>query len=357
LWVILGHCWAARVQVLLTIALTLGLGEACMRLPIGLRQLEYEPDADLDGRLAPSQVGYVWLANMSLQSPRITLNRDGHRGADTDWAQPVVLAVGDSEWFGAGVADDEVWTRHLERDLRPATGLERLQVVNAGHPGFGPYHEFVAFRRVLRAHRVEAVIVRVAIGQRNFGPVPAAERQQRLKAAQRRAVVRRVTKFLPFVFNKVEAQMDAVRAALVPRVLRRPAGGLERGLGRAMALEARPWWDALAALAEANNIPVVFVIDDVRGELPARELEAELRSIEASRRIVTVERLGPERFGLDPQSPAIGRIVRETLVLERDPHANSLQHRLLGRAVFDSLRDRGVLQRIRERWPRPAAPR
>ena len=75
--------------LLLTVTLVFILGEAYMRLPFVARQLEYGPDREFGGRLAPDQRGFVWLASMSLASPTITLNHDGHRGRDTDWSKPV----------------------------------------------------------------------------------------------------------------------------------------------------------------------------------------------------------------------------------------------------------------------------
>jgi hypothetical protein len=71
-------------QLLLAVTLVFALGETYMRLPFVAQQLEYQPDLELGGRLASDQRGFIWLANMSLKSPTITLNHDGHRGRDTD---------------------------------------------------------------------------------------------------------------------------------------------------------------------------------------------------------------------------------------------------------------------------------
>src|SRR4029453_15402832 len=121
----------------------LALGETYMRLPFLLPRLEYEPDRELEARLAAGQRGYLLLANMSMRTPPISVNREGHRGPEDDWRRPVILVVGDSEWLGAGVEGDEAWPPVLERAPKPPPPPEPVHVVNASQPGFGPYHEAV----------------------------------------------------------------------------------------------------------------------------------------------------------------------------------------------------------------------
>src|SRR5260370_945761 len=127
--------WMKRVLFLSGLAL-LVLGEVYLRLPFIPQRLESMPDEELGGIVAPSQRGYDWLGNFSVQSVPITVNSDGHRGRDTDWSGPVLLAVGDSQGWGTGVADDEVYTAVLETWLREQPGQSEVQVVNASGPGF-----------------------------------------------------------------------------------------------------------------------------------------------------------------------------------------------------------------------------
>src|SRR5262249_17971603 len=147
------------------------------------RLVEYQPDPELGQVYQPSQVGALG-----------TFNADGHRGPDTDWSRPVVVAVGDSQAFGQGVADAVVWTVRLEELLRRA-GSD-AQVVNTAHPGFGPIQQAVRLERVLLRSTPRAILVRVSIENRPFyAPKPEElERMQAETVARQR--VRAATKLV-----------------------------------------------------------------------------------------------------------------------------------------------------------------
>jgi hypothetical protein len=340
-------------QLLLTVTLVFVVGEAYMRLPFVARQLEYGPDREFGGRLAPDQRGFVWLASMSLQSPTITLNHDGHRGRDTNWSKPVVLVVGDSEWFGAGVGDDRVWTRVLEGELRRRPGLRELQVVNACHPGDGAYHELMVARRVLGEHAVLAIIARISIGQRNFKAIAPADRARRFEQAQVRYRIRRLTKFIPFLSNKLEAQWASIREAFIPHIFRRPDRGSDwrtAVVGEEMWLETQAWWEQIVALGTSRGIPVVFVVHDVEGTPATGVLLAHVEGLAGQHQGVHVSRLGPDRFGLDREKGETFRgVVRDKLTLGRDPHGNALQHALVAQAILADAERGGLVEQLRAR--------
>lgn len=352
----LGH--ASWWQLLLAVSLVFGLGETYMRLPIVAQQLEYKPDLEFGGRLASDQRGFMWLANMSLQSPTITLNHDGHRGRDTDWSKPVVLVVGDSECFGAGVSDDSVWTHVLEGDLRRRPGLQELQVVNACHPGDGAYHEFVVTGRVLGDHSVLAIIARISLTQRNFSAIAPADRVRRFGQAQVRYRIRRLTKFVPFLSSKLEAQMESIREAFIPHMFRRSDRSSDwrtGAVGEAMWLETQSWWEQIIALARSHRIPVVFAVHDVEGTPAMNVLLAHVEGLAGQHQNVHVSRLGPERFGLDTGNrEALRRIVRDRLTLGRDPHGNAVQHALVAQAILADADRSGLIEQLRASLAAPS---
>ena len=232
--------------------------------------------------------------------------------------------------------------------------LAALQVVNASHPGHGPEHQVVFLRRVLEAHRVDAVLVRVAVGQRNFRVPPPAELAREITAAQWRERLRSVTKFVPFLYNKFEAQIPRMRAALVPAPLRkRPApGGADRSpaAGRAAWRDGRTAWEEMVRLTACDDIPITFVVHDATGRPAAVALAESLGDLADAGGRVHVLRLGPEAFGLENREGAeVRQILRETLTLGRDPHANPRQHQLIADALSTGLEGAGVTGRLSDR--------
>ncbi len=344
--------WSARRDVLLSVLVGLVLCELWMRVPFLTQRLEYAIDRDLDGKLAPDQRGFLWLAGMSLASEPITLNTDGHRGVETDWSRPVVLALGDSESFGAGVRDDEVWTALLEDRIRSEDAAGGVQVVNACHPGHGPGHHLVVLRRILEKRRIAGVLVRVAVAQRNFHLPPEEEKDARVQAAERRNRVRGITKLLPFLLSKAEAQILGLRAIRLPFVFRdqgEPRAHAPAEVGRRMADASRASWQEMAALARQHGFFIAFCVYDADGSPSARVLEEELCGLAGPDGSIHVLRLGPEAFGLDASlSPAaLDQAIRTRLQIQRDPHANPRQHGLIADATFAVLRSAGLLTRLR----------
>jgi lysophospholipase L1-like esterase len=57
-----------------------------------------------------------------------------------------VVALGDSQTFGFGVTDDSTFSVQLERILNAAYPARDVQVVNAGTPGYGTYHQLALLR-------------------------------------------------------------------------------------------------------------------------------------------------------------------------------------------------------------------
>jgi lysophospholipase L1-like esterase len=331
--------WLHKWELVAVVVLVGVAGEIYLRLPIG-RQIEYQPDEELVSILAPGQ-----------QSLHETVNRDGHRGKDTDWSAPVILAVGDSQGWGAGVADDEVWTTRLEQRLKRQGAYAAFQVVNASHPGFGPFQHYARARRVLEKHRVDLLLVRVSIEDLNFRPTPAKQVPELFAAAQSRQALKQYTKFVPFLNKRVEEQLVSVRAIFRPRP-GKPSAARSPDKGHRMWEEQGRWWEKIADLAEQHGVPLVFFVYDPT-DLPGSDvLQAQLQQIIATRENVSLFRLSSKAFGLRGSTPeAIEREFRARFTLPHDPHANALQHDRIGHAVHAFLVEKGLLAEARaKRW-------
>jgi hypothetical protein len=266
----------------------------------------------------------------------MTLNSDGHRGRPTDWSQPVLLAVGDSQGFGIGVADDEVYTAVLETMLRQETASPTLQVVNASGLGFGPHHHLVMFRRALRAHALAALLVRVSIEDRFMKLAEGDDLKHEIAAARRRLAIRRITKFLPHLVVKARIQLPSIRTAFTPWFMR-PSGSagtpFTPAIGQQMWDENKAYWEEMASRTSAKRIPIIFFLDDPRQDQASAVLWQGLNDLRTRFPHCHLLRLGPESFHLDTYS--YGQLTLEEST--GDPHANALQHRFVARALSDFL--------------------
>jgi hypothetical protein len=348
-----------RLLLLSLLALIVG-GELYMRLPFIPQRLEYLPDQELGAALKPSQQGYMWLANMSATSPPITLNADGHRRGATDWSRPVVLALGDSEGLGVGVADGEEYTAVAEKGLRRLPGYERVQVVNAALPGSGPYHHLVVLRRLLATRPVCAVVARMTIQDRNFnGPSSAREQEAAYTMMCHHSRVRQYTRFLPYLQAKFDAQLPSLRTAVTPWMLRpvqEEQPELPAEVGRAMWEKNEAYWAEMVCLTQAHQVPLLFLIHDPVGNQATQVLVEGCRSLIQNHPHCHLLRLGPEQFQLSSGTPEeLRKEFNASFTLwqsHRDYHANPRQHRHVGEALVEHAKQkrwfRDPLDRLRE---------
>jgi hypothetical protein len=335
--------------VLTTAIIVMMLIEMYLRIPFILKPLEYQADSELGASLRPGQLGYVWIGNMSFQSPPISINSDGHRGDQTDWSKPVVLTVGDSENMGIGVEDDEVWTTRLELVLRQKTGICDIQVVNASHPGAGPYHQLIKMKRVLATdgRNIRLIIVRVDVGDRHF-IAPSNEQLRKSKQEfEIKQMIRNYTKALPYLMNKLEAQRDNIGASFKPWFIRKERSQtfLDAPVGYTMWEDNKGWWREMVRLATSKNIPLIFMVSDIM-EWPATEYIYNCLKKLSSDYKSDVFKISRVSLGLREQdSEKWWTEYYETMTLLRDMHANQLQHERIANALSKYLIEKHLIKR------------
>lgn len=342
--------WSAKWEVLAALVCCALLGEAWTRAPFVTPRLEYQVDRDLDGRLRPGQRGFMWMGNMSLRSPPITLNSEGHRGRETDWDAPVILTLGGSDTFGSGVADGETWAALLEAKIRQVSGLEAVQVVNAAHPGHGPAHQLVTLRRILQEHSPEGIIAGVALGMWNMQAPREDDKDPLVEKARFRERVRGYTRFLPLVVTKAELQASGIKKAWVPAFLRpRSAtdGRANPELGRRLWERNRRNWEEMLDLARSRGIPLIFHVDNLQARDNMQTVVLGLERLCAAGGC-SVLRLGPEVLSLDPTLPpdVLPEEFRQRYTLRLDGHGNAAQHLAIATATWRYLESSSFLARL-----------
>src|SRR5689334_22432987 len=92
----------------------------------------YEPDAKLYWKLKPNQDCFT-----KIDHKPVHVNAQGTRGPEFAQNTPAntirILSLGDSRTFGWGLADEETYSRRLEKLLQQRFGDgKRVEVINAG---------------------------------------------------------------------------------------------------------------------------------------------------------------------------------------------------------------------------------
>ena len=159
-----------RVKTLLArfLLLAISLGFVVLVLEIALRVLvgppvvfvypqeSYVHDAEMGHRLVPGDAAFT-------HEEPVRVNAWGMRGPETPAQAPPgtrrVLALGDSQTFGNGVAEDETWPSLLEARLEETAPGVGWQVLNAGVSGTETWQHAIWLDRLLGRVEVDAVVL------------------------------------------------------------------------------------------------------------------------------------------------------------------------------------------------------
>lgn len=125
---------------LVTALVLLGLAEGI------LRAQGFGPEAVL--YVSDARAGYVPAPNQrhDRYGGRVDVNNLGMRAPDFPVEKPAgafrVLMLGDSTlWGGSYIDQDQLYARILERKLNEASGGAKIEILNMGVNGWGPFHE------------------------------------------------------------------------------------------------------------------------------------------------------------------------------------------------------------------------
>jgi hypothetical protein len=158
--------------LLASLGLALVLAEVAFRVVSGEHvelQGMYTGDETIGVALTPGFRGSVRTAEFDHE---VSINdlgmRDGPVGAKAPGAKRV-LVIGDSFVFGVGVDLEDSLPKALERRLRAALPGLGVEVLNAGVPGYSPWQELQALRKLAPRVGPDVVVQVVFMGDDWYG--------------------------------------------------------------------------------------------------------------------------------------------------------------------------------------------
>ncbi len=206
----------SKVLLLLGTAMLCALAaEGIVRVAYSSGRLEYVPDDETLWCYLPNQTGYEWLKRPKRRSPTATLVERGFRSNGNEYSgdgRVRVLALGDSYTFGWGVEDQETFCSQLEQ-----LSNGKLEVINAGMPGWGVFQEEIRLRRVIDTIRPDYVLVTI-IQDGNLRQPFETEEQRRafLASGRRRQFIRKCSRLVTLLARTLESWSLTKEGRAVP---------------------------------------------------------------------------------------------------------------------------------------------
>lgn len=119
-------------------------------------QESYVSDGEAGFLLAPGQHAFT-------HDRPVQINSLGLRDREYPRVPPPgvrrLLALGDSQTFGNGLALEDTWPKQLEHELGNAAGAIRWEVTNAGVPGTATWQQEILLKRTSRAYDLHGFVV------------------------------------------------------------------------------------------------------------------------------------------------------------------------------------------------------
>ncbi len=336
-----GHHTSTRAKLLLvgtSLVAAVTAAELLLRLalptPIHWRypQERYLYDREIGITLAPSQQAFTHDRPVQTNSVGI---RDQEYPVTAPPSVTRLVALGDSQTFGNGLALEETWPKQLERELNDHFGRGHWEVLNCGVAGTDTWQHEIILRRMLDAyhpHRaILAFYVNDVTARYEIPPMTAAALTNSLprrfgyllKESVLLLVLRDATaavrhRFWPSQGFKTEQAIITGTADVA----------VERGWGQVNDSLA-----AMKAISDARGAEFTVVViprrDQVTGQEPSRAYQNRLKAILERHRISYVDVLDPLRQAY--------RDYGRSLFIAWDGHDSAIANRIIAHELRDSV--------------------
>ena len=270
------------------------------------------------------------------------INEDGYRGPAVAKEKPAgtirIVAAGDSQTFGTGVAEGESWPSVLEASLRKSLPEVRVEVLNVAVPGYNADQAAAALETRWLAYGPDLVLLGYFVND----PTPPDPRADDRKTWSRRLLGALLPSQRGFVAwtRKHSALVDLVLDGIYRRVL---VHEWAKGALQLHGDESQGWKRTQAVLTEERDaaarrgarfamVLLPFLVRHGDGLISTEPYEKVTKYCAASG--IPVLDLEPCFAGVD---------VGTLLVHERDSHSSAAAHQLEGEAIARWILDQRLL--------------
>jgi len=291
-----------------------------MGKPVHFRypQPRYERDAEIGHWLQPNQRSFT-------HDKRVFVNSIGIRGAEHSRVAPPstrrILAIGDSQTFGNGLAMADTWPAQLEQEL-DRLGQGGWEVLNGGIPSTDTWQHVHVLRRLASSYSFDGVVLAFYVNDvtRPWEAGPAEERTNTW--LKRTAYVFKRSALLTLIWQTYQGLTTAGNAKEKERriLTGEPSPAVERGwdeVGRSLA--------EIVQLTEELDVGLILVVlprrDQVSGPLDATAYNERIAAI--------ASRLGIESIDVLPDLREAYARDGDALFIPWDGHNASLANAVI----------------------------
>lgn len=286
-------------------------------------QEEYRFDAEIGHWLESNQTSFT-------HDKEVTTNSQGLRDSEYDKLPPPgirrILALGDSQTFGNGLAQADTWPAQLERKLG-----DGYQVLNGGLPASDTWQHEIILRRLMDIYHPDAVILAFYINDVVTKPntIRFSQRSDRNSPSARLIYILKQSALL----MSARAAFEALRQSISPSEGFILQNKLVRGESNPEI--DRRWAQVEQSLMDMRRITeergVEFVVvslprrDQVDGRMPAEQYNQRLESVvtETGTRFINM---------LDPLRSAYTKYGRQ-LFIPWDGHNSKIANEVIAREI------------------------
>jgi len=160
-----------------SIILSITFAEVVLRLVLPLPptwkypQEDYIYDPEIGHWIKPNQLAFT-------HDKAVITNSIGIRGSEYSVEAPTgiyrILALGDSQTFGNGLALIETWPKQLESKLNQSSNWLQFEVLNCGLPGSDTWQHEIILKRMILNYHPDAVVLAFYVNDvvKRFNPSP-----------------------------------------------------------------------------------------------------------------------------------------------------------------------------------------
>ncbi len=307
--------------------------ETYFRLPIAPQIVEYDFDEQLSARHRPGQGEVItFLGNYSVESPTITIDRDGFRGLAPLDAQTRAVVIGSSEVFGPGVGDDETVSAQL-------TSLNSgYRFHNLGVGGYGVDHHRIVLERAVAKHPIELAVVRVSMTDRYFVTLPPDQLALERTAKETREYYKSLVASASFTANRLTAQLASIRSQIPSPTdwFGKSAKNGKEGITPVLTRYSSAIQEMIR-IADAADVKLLFYIPNGQADPRNTALCTALLTVLSSHAPHTLVEFTPEDYGIQGSETERSRQFAQRYTLGFDAHGNDARYRLLAELIDSQL--------------------